>query len=269
MPVAARRRPRAVDHYHRAIAATPLLGEGQERALARRVAAGDLEARDHLVRANLRLVVSLARGFRGRGVAAEDLVAEGNLGLIRAAEGFDPDAGPRFATYASYWIKQAMRQAVRKHGEPVRLPHYLVTLLAKWRRAESALSAALGRSPGPPEVAAALGLRPRRAAMVAAAMELKAALPRQAADDDEGSPLDGAADGSAAAPEVAESAEELAAVLGRLGRLDARSRVVVELRYGLGGEPPRTLSEVGSRVGLTREGARRVERRALEALARR
>jgi RNA polymerase primary sigma factor len=265
---AAKRRSTVVDPYLSEIATTPLLDAAGERDLARRVASGDAEARDHLVRANLRLVVAIARGFRGRGVAAEDLVAEGNLGLVRAAESFDPGAGTRFATYASYWIKQSMRVALMKRGEAVRLPAYMVTLLGKWRRASAELSRALGREPTQAEVIAVLGLSRARAENALAALAVKAAMPRQAKDAETAPDLAAwAIDGSASAAENAEAAEEAGAALGRLEGLDARSREVIRLRFGLGGEEPLLLREVGKRLGLTRERVRQLEKQALRELA--
>lgn len=267
MNIATRRRADA-DPYLSEIAATPLLDSAGERDLGLRVAAGDAEARDLLVRANLRLVVALARGFRGRGVAREDLVAEGNLGLMRAAESFDPGCGTRFATYASYWIKQLMRMAVMKHGQAVRLPQYMVALLVKWRRTSARLSGLLGREATQPEVIAALGVSSRRAEHALAALAVKAAMPHQAKDAEAAPKLaDSVVDGSASAGDLAASAEEVGAVLGRLGRLDARSREVIRLRFGLDGEVPLLLREVGERLGLTRERVRQLEKQALQDLA--
>ena len=212
-PVNAATHRRAVDLYLSEIAATPLLDAAGELDLGLRVAGGDAVARDLLVRANLRLVVALARDFRGRGVAWEDLVAEGNLGLIRAAESFDPGYGSRFATYASYWIKQLMRMAVMRHGEAVRLPQYMVTLLAKWRRTSARLSVSLGREATQVEVAAALGVSSRRAEYALAALAVKAAMPRQAEDAETAPELaESVIDGSASAGDLAVMAEDVGAV---------------------------------------------------------
>ena len=120
----------------------------EERELAGRVAVGDPYARDHMVKANLRLVVNIARGFLGKGLCLEDLIEEGNLGLMRAVEGFDSTMETRFSTYASYWIKQSIRRAVMNHGKPIRLPAYMVSLLAKWKRASKILADSWPRSLG-------------------------------------------------------------------------------------------------------------------------
>ena len=133
---------------------TPLLSAEQERELAERVAAGDPYAREHMVKANLRLVVNIARGYLGKGLGLEDLIEEGNLGLMRAVEGFDGMMETRFSTYASYWIKQSIRRAVMNNGKPIRLPAYMVSLLAKWKRATN----------GPDRAAGPGRRRPRRSA---------------------------------------------------------------------------------------------------------
>src|SRR4051812_19865843 len=130
----------AFDSYLREINETSLLDAGTEHELACRVAEGDVEARDHMVRANLRLVVSIAKSYRGRGLPLEDLIAEGNLGLLRAVEGFDPSMNTRFSTYASYWVKQSIKRAVVNTGKTVRLPNYMTDLLTKWNRTTAELT---------------------------------------------------------------------------------------------------------------------------------
>src|ERR671919_791685 len=126
---------------------TPLLSAAEERELSDRIAMGDPYARDHMVKANLRLVVNIARGYLGKGLSLEDLIEEGNLGLMRAVEGFDCAMETRFSTYASYWIKQSIRRAVMNNGKPIRLPAYMVSLLAKWKRVSNGLTERLGRPP--------------------------------------------------------------------------------------------------------------------------
>src|SRR3954452_4968263 len=138
--------------YLHDINSTPLLSAQEECELAKRVAVGDPLARDHMVKANLRLVVNIARGYLGKGLNLEDLIEEGNLGLIRAVEGFDGMMDTRFSTYASYWIKQSIRRAVMNNGKPIRLPAYMVSLLAKWKRASNSLTERLGRTPTPEEI---------------------------------------------------------------------------------------------------------------------
>jgi RNA polymerase primary sigma factor len=144
--------------YQRDIRKTPLLTRREEQILGGRIAAGDVAARDRLVRANLRLVVSLARRSMGRGLSLEDLISEGNLGLMRAAEGFEAKTNARFCTYTSCWIKQSIRHGVINQGRSLRVPMYLVSLMSKWRRATAVLNDRFGRVPSTEEVGKALGL---------------------------------------------------------------------------------------------------------------
>jgi RNA polymerase primary sigma factor len=164
--------PIPAHHHLREINGTPLLGPAEERDLANRVGAGDTEARDHLVRANLRLVVSIAKGYAGKGLPLEDLISEGNLGLMRAAEGFDPAVGARFSTYATYWVRQSIQKAIVATGKRVRVPAYMAGLLIKWRRASSALREGLGREPTEDEVAGRLGLSRKRLELVRKAVRV-------------------------------------------------------------------------------------------------
>ncbi|MCA9237625.1 MAG: sigma-70 family RNA polymerase sigma factor, partial [Planctomycetales bacterium] len=147
-----------LETYLREINETALLTAADERELATRIGEGDLAARDRMVRANLRLVVNIARGYAGKGLALQDLIEEGNLGLLRAVEGFDPAMGTRFSTYASYWIKQSIKRALINTGKTIRIPAYMVELLSKWRRANARLTEELDRTPTPEEIARVLGL---------------------------------------------------------------------------------------------------------------
>jgi len=167
-----------LDTYLREINETPLLSAEEERELAYRVQAGDPQARDHLVRANLRLVVNVARSYQGRGVDLPDLIAEGNLGLLRAAEAFDPDMQTRFSTYASFWVKQSLRRALVSTGRAIRLPSYMAQLLTEWRRATTQLHEELGRPPAEEEVAARLGLSARKLRLVKKAIRIHSAAPQ-------------------------------------------------------------------------------------------
>ena len=142
-----------LETYLREINETALLTADEEKDLARRIGVGDTAARDRMVRANLRLVVNIARGYTGKGLALQDLIEEGNLGLLRAVEGFDPNMNTRFSTYGSYWIKQSIKRALVNTGKTIRIPAYMVELLSKWRRATAQLNDELGRPPTPEEVA--------------------------------------------------------------------------------------------------------------------
>jgi RNA polymerase primary sigma factor len=253
--------------YLDAIGSTPCLTAAQEAELAARVARGDPEARDLLARANLRLVVTIARGYLRRGLPLEDLVAEGNLGLLRAVEGFDGSLGLRFSTYAAHWIKQSIRATVLRLGRPIRLPLHAVTLVAKWRRAAAALAERLGREPADDEVAAALGLPATRRRVAREALRAQALTPCSDSTDEGRAMLASEAAGGADVAEALADEEEIGRALARLSHLGDRDAMVLRLRFGLGGEAPRTLREIGHRLGLTRERVRQVEKHALAALA--
>jgi RNA polymerase primary sigma factor len=254
-----------LETYLREINETPLLSADQERQLAYRIEDGDHEARDHLVRANLRLVVNIARGYAGRGLALEDLIAEGNLGLVRAAEGFDPAMNTRFSTYAGYWIKQSIKRLVINTGKTVRLPAYMVELLTKWRRATAQLQEELKRPPTEEEVAKRLGLSRKKLAVIKKALPIHNALP--GGGPEEASMDELLQDGRAKAPDVAfADADELRQVLALLDQMGPREAAVLRMRFGLDNEEPKTLKEIGERLGLTRERVRQIESEALTHL---
>src|SRR5438093_1992226 len=165
-----------LETYLREINETPLLNADEEKQLAGRIEEGDIEARDHMVRANLRLVVNIARSYTGKGLGLQDLIAEGNLGLMRAVEGFDPSMNTRFSTYASYWIKQSIKRAVINTGKTVRVPAYMFDLLVKWRRATNELQEKLGRAPTQEEVAAHLKLPKKKFAIIKKAIRVYSAV---------------------------------------------------------------------------------------------
>lgn len=246
---------------------TPLLSQAEERELARRIAAGDMEARDHMARANLRLVVNVARTYQGKGLPLEDLIAEGNLGLMRAVEMFDPEMSTRFSTYACYWVKQSIRRALNMTGRAVRLPHYAAGLVSKWRQMSAALQEELGRAPASDEVAGRLGLKPRQVRVVESALRVYASGQVAESPDDGPTATEQVADFRAAAPgEQLAGAEEMGLLLKSLSLLGEREGAILRLRFGLDGTEPRTLQEVGEQLGCTRERVRQIERDALAKL---
>lgn len=260
--------PSPLELYLKAINDTPLLSAEQERELAERVAIGDFAAREHLVKANLRLVVSIARGYLGKGLSLEDLIEEGNLGLIRAVEGFDSMMDTRFSTYASYWIKQSIRRAVMNNGKPIRLPAYMVSLLAKWKRVNAALTDRLGRQPTPEEIGKQLRLSKKKVGIVAKAIRVNSLTPYPEGDEEQGIPIDDVLiDDRRKSPdaELIES-DDLDRVMRQLGQLDDRESIVIKMRFGLEDYSPMTLREVGERLGLTRERVRQLENQALAKL---
>src|SRR5271165_74438 len=172
-----------VETYLREINDTPLLTANEERELAYRIEDGDCAARDHLVRANLRLVVNIARGYQNKGLALQDLIAEGNLGLLRAVEGYDPSMNTRFSTYASFWIKQSMKRAVVNTAKTVRLPAYMVQLLTEWRRAAARLHEELDRTPTEEEIAHRLKLPKKKLNIIKKAIRIYNAGPQGEVED--------------------------------------------------------------------------------------
>jgi len=253
--------------YLREIKDGPLLSAVEERELAEAIARGDRDARARMIQANLRLVVKIARDYLGRGMVLDDLIGEGNLGLIRAAEEFDPRFGTRFSTYASYWIKQAIRHALINTAATIRLPAHMVNLLTKWRRAERALNRALGCAPTSDQIAVDLGLTDAQRVLVEKAH--RATQLRLESGPGEGG-LDWSTDGASetvVAPDASlEADDERQSLWRRMQQLDERERSVLALRFGLEGELPLTLKEVGRRLGVTREWVRKIEIRAVRKL---
>ncbi len=267
MPHTRTRRDRSpFDCYLTEINQTPLLTADEEQELARRIAQGDAVARDRLIQANLRLVVAVARTYAGKGLPLEDLIAEGNLGLVRAAEGFDAEAGTRFSTYATYWVRQSIRSALRRDGSTVRLPHHMCGLLTKWHQAANVLRRELGRPPSEEEIAERLGLSDKRLRAVRKALRVRAS--GQLPDDhDGGAALDLLAAGGGVGPvESLTATEQAGAAVESLAGLSDRESTVLRLRFGLGGDEPATLQQVGERFGCTRERVRQIERDALAKL---
>ena len=254
--------------YLREINETPLLSAEEERDLAGKVAMGDPYAREHMVRANLRLVVNIARGYLNKGLSLEDLIEEGNLGLLRAVEGFDGGMETRFSTYASYWIKQSIRRAVMNNGKPIRLPAYMVSLLSKWKRVTTGLTERLGRPPTPEEVGKALRLSKKKVGIVAKAIQVNNLTPHNEGGEEDGFALDATlTDDRIKAPDLLLiESDDLDRILVQLARLDEREGTVIRMRFGLEPYAPMTLREVGENLGLTRERVRQLENQALMKL---
>ncbi len=265
-----RTRRRGIDNqtglqiYLQDINATPLLAAQEECDLAERIAEGDPEAREMMVKANLRLVVNIARGYLGKGLSLEDLIEEGNLGLMRAVEGFDPHMDVRFSTYASYWIKQSIRRAVMNQGKPIRLPAYMVTLLSKWRRVTTSLTERLGRPPTNDEVGKALRLSKKKVGIVAKAIRVNNLTARSDSPEDDGSMLDEVLtdDRGKSPDDMLIEADDLSRVMHQMSLLDDREAAVIRMRFGLDQNGPRTLREIGEALGLTRERVRQLENQA-------
>jgi RNA polymerase primary sigma factor len=259
----ARRAHSLFDSYLLEIDETPLLNAREERELAACVREGDATARDQLVRANLRLVVSVARKYSGKGLALEDLVGEGNMGLIRAVEGFDPNAGTRFATYATYWIRQSIRRALSRDANTLRLPCYMWTLLSKWHRAASALRREPGRSATDEEIAENLNLSNRQTRAVQKAIKVLSSGQSKGTTEDDNM-IDQITSNRYGCPlNELDEAEEVQGAMEGIDNLNEREAEIIKLRFGLDGESPFTLKEIGARMGYTKERIRQIEREAL------
>ena len=244
-----------------------LLDAAEERELSRCAREGDKEARKRLIESNLRLVISIAKKYRGRGVSFEDLIQEGNAGLIKAVERFDPDMGNRFSTYATWWIRQAVTRAVAEHARTVRLPSHVVDALFRLRRADNALSIELGRDPSEEELAERLGIKPeevRRLREVSQPIgsinarvgaeegaEMGDLLPDERAGDDY------------ARVEIGQWEGTLHEAVESLPEREAR---ILKMRHGLDGSKTRTLREVSEALGISQERARQVEIKALRTI---
>ncbi len=261
MPTAA-----GLDTYLNNIKEESLLSAEEEVELAAAIAAGDPDARSRMIQANLRLVVKIARDYVNRGMSLDDLIGEGNLGLMRAVEEYDPRYGTRFSTYGSYWIKQAIRHALTNLGSTIRLPTHMVTILTKWRRAEKALAAGGDAQPTFDEIAQVLGLTDAQKDLVRKAKLARTIGTGSAEFDSDGSINDSIAHDCSPC-DALETEDERAFIATRLDRLDQREQTIIALRFGLNGEEPLTLKQVGLRLGVTREWVRKIEIRALKKMA--
>ncbi len=257
-----------LETYLREINETALLTATDEQQLAALIALGDVRARDRMVRANLRLVVNISRGYTGKGLGLQDLIEEGNLGLLRAVEGFDPGMGTRFSTYASYWIKQSIKRALINSSKTIRIPAYMVELLSKWRRATARLTEELGRTPTPEEIARVLGLAKKKLPIIKKAIRIYNSTP-QTDQSESGWSLGEIVMDDRVKPAEEELLEHdaLKHVMAMMHVMDQREATVLRMRFGLGGTEPHTLKEIGEALGLTRERVRQIETEALGKLA--
>ncbi|HUW55722.1 MAG TPA: RNA polymerase sigma factor RpoD/SigA [Planctomycetota bacterium] len=258
--------------YLREINRVPLLTADEEKSLATviRDDQADIEARkkarEQMIRANLRLVVNIARSYLNRGLTFMDLIEEGNLGLLRAVEGFQPAQGYRFSTYASWWIKQAIRRALINKVKTIRIPAYMVELIAKAKSVEAEMKTRLGRSPTITEIALEMDLPREKIAMMRRAAGTAA---QSASQGPESSPglSEMLADEKTPMPDEALFGEQEKETIHKLlDSIDVREAKVLRMRYGLGGEEPKTLKEIGEILGLTRERVRQIENEALKKL---
>jgi len=256
-----------LQRYLREIGKVPLLTEEEERELARRVKVGDPEAKERFITANLRLVVSIARRYMGYGLPLLDLIQEGNIGLMRAVERFDPEKGFKFSTYATWWIRQAIARAIAEQARTIRVPEHIIELIQKVNQAEEEFLHKHGRPPTLEELARKLDLPLEK---VRQAKEIAAhplSLETPVGEEEEETLGDFIQETETVSPPQEVLRELVLSDLEEsLRRLPDRERAVLELRYGLRGQEPLTLEEIGKRFGISRERVRQLEERALERL---
>ena len=253
--------------YLRSIGRVELLTAEQEVELAKRIEKGDMAAKRHMVEANLRLVVSIAKGYLGRGLSFLDLIQEGSLGLIRAVEKFDYRRGYKFSTYATWWIRQAVTRAIADKARTIRIPVHMVEKLNRVTQVERQLVQKLGREPEPAEIAVELEMTVREVRDILRVAQMPVSLEKPVGDEEESELGDFVADDTVEEPfEVATENLQREDIQKALDALPERERQVIELRYGLRGHEPLTLEEVGRAFGVTRERIRQIENNTLRKL---
>jgi RNA polymerase primary sigma factor len=253
--------------YLRSIGKVELLTADQEIELAKRIERGDMAAKRHMVEANLRLVVSIAKGYLGRGLSFLDLIQEGSLGLIRAVEKFDYRRGYKFSTYATWWIRQAVTRAIADKARTIRIPVHMVEKLNRVAHVERQLVQRLGREPEPAEIAAELKVTVREVRDILRVAQVPVSLEKPVGDEEESELGDFVADETVESPyDSAQENLQREDVQRALDALPERERQVIELRFGLRGHEPLTLEEVGRAFGVTRERIRQIETNTLKKL---
>ena len=255
--------------YLREIGQTPLLTPKEEVQLAARIKKGDREARAHMIRANLRLVVKIAQDYANYGLPLLDLISEGNIGLMKAVERFDPNKGGKLSTYAAWWIKQSIKRALANQSKTIRLPVHMVDKISKMRRVSMQMTEDLGREPTDEELADEIGIDPAKLAQLKSAALRPASLDAPISEDDSTEFGEIVGDESAQTPFEMLSEKNLKGQLDNLlSVLDERERKIIDARFGLDVKPPRTLEEVGVEFGVTRERIRQLQNIALQKMRR-
>ncbi len=254
--------------YLRQIHESALLTADEEKTLARQIIhQGDHAARERMVRSNLRLVVNIAKHYVNRGMSLPDLIEEGNIGLLKAVEGFDPEMGCRFSTYASWWIKQAIKRSLINAVQPIHIPAYMVEMMTKMKYAVRELEAKNGRLPSAEEISEHLKVSVKKVKIIRSAVKAYNSPTQSGSDDGESSINDMVADDNTPGPDQqVHDNDELRQLGELLEDFDDRAAKILKLRYGLEGEDPMTLKEIGQRIGLTRERVRQIEHEALAKL---
>jgi RNA polymerase primary sigma factor len=256
------------EQYLKEIRETPLLTAQQELDLSRRIRGGDNASREQMIKANLRLVVSVAKEFLNRGLPFMDLIAEGNIGLMRGIEKFDPEQGNRFSTYGVHWIKQSIRRALVNSSKTVRIPSYMVELISQFKqKANEMTMKAGGKKPDTRIIAKEVGLTDDQLDMMRAALNSTTQSSDFRSADGEASLTDMIADQRSPDPaEEAMTANEIMMLQEMLEGISEREAKILKMRYGIDHDHPMTLSEIGEELGLTRERIRQIENNAIRTL---
>ena len=253
--------------YMQNIGQYPLVTPEEEVELAAKIKAGDKDARAKLIRSNLRLVVKIAHDFKGLGLPLLDLISEGNIGLMRAVEKFDPSKGAKLSSYAAWWIKQSMRRALANQARTIRIPVQSASKISKIQAAKTKLVEKLGRDPTDQEIASEVNLTERTVTGLRLGKTTTISLHDPIQHGEDGEFRDIIPDEKTVSPdEIVQDEETLRHMLRLIDRLDERERTILTLRFGLSGECPRTLEEVSQTIGRTRERVRQIQNQALEKL---
>ncbi len=250
--------------YLREISQTPLLTVDEEKELAERIKMGDAEARTHMIKANLRLVVKIAHDYSGYGMSLSDLISEGNIGLMNAVERFDPEKGGKLSTYGAWWIKQSIKRALANQSKTIRLPIHMVDKIARMRRIASMLAESLGREPTDDEIATELGLPRQKIAMLKQAAQRPTSLDAPVNEGEATEYGEMISDESASDPlEMLTDKNLQDQIGGLLSILNERERRIIDERFGLNGLKPMLLEDVGREFGVSRERIRQIQNSAL------
>lgn len=253
--------------YMQNIGQYPLVTPNEEVELAARIKQGDKDARAKLIRSNLRLVVKIAHDFKGLGLPLLDLISEGNIGLMRAVEKFDPSKGAKLSSYAAWWIKQSMRRALANQARTIRIPVQSASKISKIQAARTKLTEKLGRDPTDKEIAKEVNLTERTVTGLRLGKTTTISLHDPIQHGEDGEFRDIIPDEKTTSPdEIVQDEETLRHMVRLIDRLDERERTILNLRFGLNGERPRTLEEVSQTIGRTRERVRQIQNQALEKL---